>query len=77
MGLLLGLPLRLLGLLAALARFLLPLALLALAVYLLRRKRQNGADPAASEKKDAPHFDGPVYTVDYEDVPDSDGEERP
>ena len=76
MGVLLGLPLRLLGLLAALARFLLPLALLALAVHLLRRRRQRGADPAA-EKKETPHFDGPVYTVDYEEVPEQDGEERP
>lgn len=77
MGILLGLPLRLLGLLAALARFLLPLALLALAVYLLGRRRQHGADPAAAEKKETPHFDGPVYTVDYEEVPERDGEERP
>lgn len=70
MGLLLGLPLRLLGLIFVLIRFLIPIALLALLVWLWRRHR--GAHAETGEKKGAPHFKGPVYTVDYKDVKSED-----
>lgn len=70
MGILLGLPLRLLGLLIGLLRFLLPIALIALAVWLWRRRKRTSAG-AADTKRDGPHFRGPVYTVDYEDVKDA------
>ena len=73
MGLLLGLPLRLLGLVAALVRIaLLPAAIL-LAVWLWRRHRPGSAAGEGEEK--APHFKGPVYTVDYKEVKD-DGEHK-
>lgn len=69
MGILLGLPLRLLGLLLGLLRFLLPIALIALAVWLWRRKKTSSGTERT--KRDGPHFRGPVYTVDYEDVKDA------
>lgn len=72
MGILLGLPLRLLGLLLGLLRFLLPIALAALAVWLWRRRRTRSE--TEHTKRDGSHFHGPVYTVDYEDV--KDGHER-
>ena len=71
MGFLLGLPLRLLGLVFGLLRFLIPVALLVLLGIWLYRK-YGGHRPADSGKKDEPHFKGPVYTVDYEDVKDDD-----
>lgn len=70
MGLLLGLPLRLLGLLFGLLRLALPVVLIALAVWLWRRHRASSG--SAAPKKDAPSFHGPVYTVDYKDVRDED-----
>ena len=63
MGFLLGLPLRLLGLVFGLIRFLIPVALLILLGIWLYRK-YGGHRPADSGKKDEPHFKGPVYTVD-------------
>lgn len=71
MSFLLGLPLRLLGLVFGLIRFLIPVALLVLLGIWLYRK-YGGHRPADSGKKDEPHFKGPVYTVDYEDVKDDD-----
>lgn len=75
MGLLVGLPLgifRLLfGLLMLALRLLVPIAVVAVLVVLYRRSR-NGGQPRR-EKPREPEFDGPVYTVDYEEV-DEDGE---
>ena len=73
MGLLLGLPLKLLALVFGLLRFLLPVLLVILIACWLWRKYggRKRPDPA---KKDEPHFKGPVYTVDYKEVKD-DGKE--
>ena len=68
MGLLLGLPLRLLGLIFALLRVLIPIALIVFFIWLWRRQR--GAYHSDEPKKDEPHFKGPVYTVDYQEVKD-------
>ena len=71
MGLLVGLPLKLLHIVFVLLRFLWPLVVLWLARRLLlalRRRREEG--PAVHEAPKEPDFDGPVYTVDYEEVDD-------
>ena len=73
MGLLVGLPLKLFHIVFVLLRFLWPLVVLWLARRLLlalRRRREEG--PAVHEAPKEPDFDGPVYTVDYEDVKDED-----
>ena len=82
MGLLLGLPLgifRLLfGIVMLVLRLALPIALIAVIVLLLRRSRRGGGEPPPRrEKPKEPHFDGPVYTVDYEEVDDEDQKNRP
>lgn len=87
MGWLIGLPLgifrMLAGFLMLALRLAVPIALVVLVIFLLRRakKRAQGADtPQAHEE---PEFHGPVYTVDYEEVretsPDKedDSEEAP
>ena len=63
--------LRLLGLIFGLIRFLIPLVLLVLVGRWLWRK-YGGHRPSDEAKKDEPHFKGPVYTVDYEEVKDDD-----
>ena len=68
MGFLLGLPLRLLGLIFGLLRFLIPLVLVGCWLW----RKYGGHRPSDTEKKDEPHFKGPVYTVDYEEVKDDD-----
>ena len=71
MSFLIGLPLRLLSLLGALIRIALPILLILLVIWLVRRHygtRQDGKD---AQPSDAPHFKGPVYTVDYEEVKDN------
>ncbi len=75
MGILLGLPLRLLALLFALLRFLIPAALILFFIWLWRRQRQEYRQQDDGGKK-GPDFKGPVYTVDYEDVKDEDGKRR-
>ena len=76
MGLLIGLPLRLLGLIFALLRLALPVVVV-LAVVWLWKRRRAGAPTREEELHENPHFHGPVYTVDYEDVDESkDGEEQ-
>ena len=59
MGLLVGLPLKLLHIVFILVRFAWPLLLAALVVWLLRRRRGGGR---VRRKKD---FEGPVVEVDY------------
>ena len=78
MGWLVGLPLGLLRLLFGFVmlalRLAVPIAIIAVAVYLLRRGRSGSSRQGQprQEKPKEPHFDGPVYTVDYEDVKDDD-----
>ena len=78
MGLLIGLPLRLLGLIFALLRLALPVVVVLAVVWLWKRRREGA--PTREEQEELhenPHFHGPVYTVDYEDVDESkDGEEQ-
>ncbi len=72
MGLLVGLPLKLFSLLGHLIflalRLAVPIAIVVVAVILLRwrRRRRNAASP----REEGPQFRGPVYTVDYEEVPE-------
>lgn len=69
MGWLVGLPLGLFRLLFVLVRFLLPLIVLIVVLFLLRRflrQRRDGQTDRTSPKE--PEFRGPVYTVDYEEV---------
>ena len=77
MGLLVGLPLRLFHIVFVLLRFLWPLVVLWLARQLLLAVRRREEGPAVHQAPKEPEFDGPVYTVDYEDVQDEDppGEE--
>ena len=73
MGLLVGLPLRLFYLLFAILRFLWPVALFFLVRWVLRRVRNIRWEPRQEprqERSKEPDFDGPVYTVDYEEVPE-------
>lgn len=74
MGWLIGLPLgifrMLLGILMVLVRLAVPILVIAVVIYLWRRSRRGGGTSSSKE----PDFDGPVYTVDYEEVKD-DGEE--
>ena len=71
MGLLVGLPLKLFHIVFVLVRLAWPLLLIALAVWLIRRKR-GGARPIRRGRK--AEFDDPVVEVDYEVV---DEEEKP
>lgn len=69
MGLLVGLPLKLFAMLFAVLRLVWPVLLVLLVVWLVRRRRGTGGRHAAGqEKSKEPTFDGPVYTVDYEEV---------
>lgn len=72
MGLLVGLPLRLFHIVFVLLRFLWPLAVLWLVRRLLLAARRREEGPAMHQAPKEPEFDGPVYTVDYEDVKDED-----
>ena len=73
LGLLVGLPLgifRLLfGLIMLVFRLALPILLIAVILFLVRRAKRGGREPPPrQEKPKEPHFDGPVYTVDYKEV---------
>lgn len=75
MGWLIGLPLgifrMLLGILMVLVRLAVPILVIAVVIFLWRRSRRGGGGTSQSRE---PDFDGPVYTVDYEEV-DDDGED--
>ena len=76
MGWLVGLPLglfRLLGsiLLVAL-RFAVPILILVAVILVVRHVRSRAED----EDRQEPKFHGPVYTVDYEEVPDSEDQKK-
>lgn len=75
MGILLGLPLRLFALVFVLIRFFFPLALILLLVWLWRH-RQGKTRQRPGGKKSGPDFKGPVYTVEYEEVKDEEGQRR-
>ena len=70
MGLLVGLPLKLFHILFVIVRLAWPLLLVALLLYIRRRRSGQGAKQGseAHRKQKEPTFNGPVYTVDYEDV---------
>ena len=76
MGFLLGLPLGLLSLLFALLRILIPAAVLILAALWLWRKFGGHRPSDPEDRGDEPHFKGPVYTVDYEEVKDDDNKKK-
>ena len=69
MGLLVVLPLKLFSIAFVALRFLWPVLLLLLALWLVKRLRARRYAPRREKTKE-PEFDGPVYTVDYEDVPE-------
>ena len=71
MGLLIGLPLKLFHFFFIIIRFAWPLLLIALIWYLRRRRRDRPVEDQAPPAKE-PKFDGPVYTVDYEEVDEED-----
>ena len=72
MGLLVGLPLGIFRLLFALVmlvlRLAVPIAIIVVLVVLYRRKTGAHTGQPRQEKPKEPEFDGPVYTVDYEEV---------
>ena len=67
MGLLVGLPLTLFRLLFVMLRLAIPVLLILLVIWLIRRNSRGGSSGAGHSSKE-PKFNGPVYTVDYEDV---------
>ena len=73
MGLLVGLPLKLFYMFFAALRFLWPVVLVLLVRWLLKRLRSDRQEPRQKKEKE-PEFNGPVYTVDYEEVPKDDEE---
>lgn len=76
MGLLVGLPLGifrlLMGFLMLALRLAVPIAVLAALVVLHRRRNGSQRDEPRRKEPREPEFDGPVYTVDYEEVDEDD-----
>ena len=74
MGWLLGLPLGifrlLLGFLTLALRLAVPIVIIVVLVVLYRRKTGAHTEQPRQEQPKEPEFDGPVYTVDYEEVDD-------
>lgn len=71
MSLLVGLPLKIFHMLFVILRLVWPVLLILLLLYLVHHKRQGAGHGAPrQEKPQEPTFDGPVYTVDYEEVDD-------
>ena len=72
MGWLVGLPLGifrlLLSFLALALRLAVPIAVIVVLVVLYRRSKGASAEQPRQAKSEEPEFDGPVYTVDYEEV---------
>ena len=73
MGWLVGLPLGLFcllgGILLVVLRFAVPILVIICLILLLRRLRRGASRRSSGEPRE-PEFDGPVYTVDYEEVQD-------
>lgn len=82
MGLLVGLPMMLFRLLFVILRLAVPILLVLLVIWLVRRNGRGGnASGGGQTPPREPKFNGPVYTVDYEDVKEDkdapgDGERR-
>ena len=76
MGLLVGLPLTLFRLLGSflllVVRFAVPILIIVAVILVVRYLRKGAARYQAEDKEKEPKFRGPVYTVDYEEVKDSD-----
>ena len=74
MGLIFGFFKLLGGLLLLLLRLALPIAIIAFAIWLIRRGASGGAKHdtgGATQRQDPkPHFKGPVMTVSYREVKD-------
>ena len=74
MGWLVGLPLGIFRLLFSLLmlalRLAVPVAIIVVIVVLYRRSKGTSAEQPRQEQPKEPEFDGPVYTVDYEEVED-------
>ena len=51
-------------------RLAVPIAVIVVIVVLYRRKTGAHTERPRQEKPKEPEFDGPVYTVDYEEVDD-------
>ena len=72
MGWLLGLPLGIFRVLFSLVmlalRLAVPIIIIAVIVVLYRRKTGAHTERPRQEQPQEPAFDGPVYTVDYEEV---------
>ena len=65
-------PLKLFHLLFVIVRLAWPVLMILLVLYLVRRlKGQPGKKQPRQEKTKEPEFRGPVYTVDYTEVDDS------
>lgn len=75
MGLLVGLPLKLFHILFVIVRLAWPLLLVALLLYIRRRRNGQSAKQNREHRRqpNEPTFNGPVYTVDYEEVDDTEG----
>lgn len=69
MGLLVGLPLKLFHIAFVALRFLWPVVLLLVLRWLVKKLRSTRFEPRR-KRSGEPDFDGPVYTVDYEEVPE-------
>jgi len=71
MHLLIGVPLAIFRLiftfLMLAVRLIVPIAVIVVILLFLRSRRQKG-EPSQRQEEQPPRFDGPVYTVDYEDV---------
>lgn len=76
MGLLVGLPLMLFRLLFVVLRLAVPILLILLVIWLVRRNSRGGGSGRQKPPKE-PKFNGPVYTVDYEDVKDDPEDKDP
>ena len=73
MGLLVGLPLKLFHIVFVALRLAWPLLLILVLVLLWRRQRRGRQQAAPRQgRPEEPRFDGPVYTVDYEEVDSED-----
>ena len=77
MGWLLGLPLGIFRVLFSLVmlalRLAVPIVIIVVIVVLYRRSKGTSAEQPRQEQPKEPEFDGPVYTVDYEEVEEDDG----
>lgn len=72
MHLLIGVPLAIFrlvfGFVMLAVRLIVPIAVIAAIVLFLRSRQSQDGGPSTRQEEQPPRFDGPVYTVDYEDV---------